>query len=182
MKPPNFTDMLDHTWDILTEIATAKTALRAITLATVDKYNQPQACIVILRAVDRDNQILKFYTDADSLKCHSLALNPEAQILIWQETNAVQVRLSVEILLRQDASAAELWQKVPSSSQIAYGKQPPTGVVIEEPFGYKILSSEEKFVVAECQIKKIDYLSLKEKHFRAQFEKHREWSGNWVSP
>ena len=182
MKPPAFVDLLDHTWDILTEIATTKTALRTITLATVDQDNQPQACLVVLRAVDRGNHSLEFHTDADSLKCQSLAGNSMAQILIWQETNAVQLRLSVEVLLRQDEKAAKLWQKVPSSNQIAYGKQPPTGALIEGPFDYKTLSSEEKFVIAECKITKIDYLSLKKDHFRARFEKQSGWFGKWISP
>ena len=182
MKSPSFADLLDHTWDILTEILTTKTALRTVTLATVDQYNQPQACLVVLRSVDRNNQILEFHTDADSLKCQSLTLNSKAQILIWQDTNAVQLRLTAEVLLQQDEKTAELWHKVPSPSQIAYGKQPPTGEIIEGPFDYKTLSSEEKFVVVECRITKIDYLSLKKDHFRAQFEKQSGWSGKWVSP
>ena len=182
MKHPSIVDLLDHTWEILTEICTTKTALSAVTLATVDRDDQPQVCLVVLRAVDRDNQILEFHTDADSLKCQSLARNPKAQILIWREINAVQLRLSVEVSLRQDERAAELWQKVPSPSQIAYGKQPPTGTVTEGPFDYKTLSAEEKFLVAECQITKIDYLSLKEDHFRVQFEKKIGWCGKWISP
>ena len=182
MKSPAFADLFDHTWDILTEILTTKTALRTVTLATVDQDNQPQACLVVLRTVDRNNQILEFHTDADSLKCQSLKVNSKAQILIWQDTNAVQLRLTAEVLLRQDEKVAELWRKIPSPSQILYGKQPPTGEVIERPFDYKTLSSEEKFVVVECRITKIDYLSLKEDHFRAQFEKQSGWSGKWVSP
>lgn len=182
MTIPAFADVLDHAWKIMTEVATIKTALRTITLATVDQDNQPQACLVVLRTVDRDNQILEFHTDADSLKCQSLARNPKAQILIWQETNAVQLRLTVEVFLRQDKKTVELWRKVPSPSQIAYGKHPPTGGVIEGPFRYKTLCAKEKFVIAECQITKIDYLSLKANHFRAQFEKQSGWSGKWVSP
>ena len=182
MNPPAFANLFDHTWDILTEIATTKTALRTITLATVDRDNQPQACLVVLRTVDCYHQMLEFYTDADSLKCQSFARNPKAQILIWQEINAVQLRLSVKVSLRQDAKATELWQKVPSPSQIAYGKQPPTGTAIERPFDYKTLSLEDKFVVAECWITKIDYLSLKEDHFRVQFERQSGWSGKWISP
>ncbi len=182
MNRPAFADLFDRTWDILTEIATTKTALRTITLATVDRDNQPQACLVVLRAVDCDHQILEFHTDADSLKCQSLARNPKAQILIWQEIYAVQLRLSVEASLRQDAKATELWQKVSSSSQIAYGKLPPTGAAIARPFDYKTLSLEEKFVVAECRVTKIDYLSLKDDHFRAQFQRQNGWSGKWISP
>ncbi len=182
MTPPAFTELLNHSWDILTEIATAKTALRIITIATVDRDNQPQACLVVLRAVDRHHQVLEFHTDADSLKCQSLTNNRKAQILIWQEMTAVQLRLSVEVSLRQDAKAAKLWQKVPSPSQIAYGKQPPTGLAIDGPFDYKTLSSEGKFVVAECLVTKIDYLSLKKDHFRAKFEKQSGWSGKWISP
>ena len=182
MKLPTTVDVLDHTWDILKEICTTKTALSAVTLATVDRDDQPQVCLVVLRAVDRDHRILEFHTDADSLKCQSLARNPKAQILIWHEINAVQLRLSVEVSLWQGKRAAELWKKVPSPSQIAYGKQPPTGTVINGPLEYKTLSAEEKFLVAECQTTKIDYLSLKEDHFRVQFEKKNGWSGNWISP
>ena len=182
MKPPPFADLFANTWDILTEIATVKNSLRTITFATVDRNGQPQACLVVLRNVDRDNQILEFYMDADSLKYQSLVRNPKAQILVWEEINAIQLRLSVKVTLRQDVKAEEIWQKVPSPSQIAYGKQPPTGSVINGQFDYKNLSSGNKFVVAECRVTSIDYLSLKEVHFRAQFEKRSGWSGKWISP
>ena len=182
MKRPAFDDLLDHTWDILTEMVTTKTALRTMTLATVDHDDQPQACLVVLRTVDRNNQVLEFFTDADSLKCQSLARNSKAQILVWDDRNAVQLRLSVEVLLRQDEKAAERWQKVPSPSRLSYGKQPVTGAVIMGAFDYKALASEEKFVVGECQITKIDYLSLQVEHFRAQFDKQSGWSGKWISP
>ena len=76
-------------------------------------------------SVDPEHQILQFHTDADSLKCQSLRHNPKAQILIWNETVSIQLRLSVEVNLRQDAESQALWQQVPSPSQIAYGKALP---------------------------------------------------------
>ena len=49
MEHPAFVDLLTHTWDMLADIATTKTASRTITLATVDTNGQPQACLVVLR-------------------------------------------------------------------------------------------------------------------------------------
>jgi len=54
--------------------------------------------------------------------------------------------------------------------------------VISGPFDYRTLSSQDKFVVVECHVTKIDYLSLKAEHFRAVFEKEDSWSGKWISP
>jgi hypothetical protein len=182
MEHPAFVDLLTHTWDMLADIATTKTASRTITFATVDTNDQPQACVVVLRSVDPEHQILQFHTDADSLKCRSLRHNPKAQILVWNETVSIQLRLSVEVNLRQDAKSQALWQQVPSPSQVAYGKHPAAGAVISGPFDYRILSSQDKFVVVECHVTKIDYLSLKAEHFRAVFEKDDSWSGKWISP
>jgi len=92
------------------------------------------------------------------------------------------LRLSVEVNLRQDEESQALWKQVPSPSQIAYGKSPPTGAAISGPHDYDTLSSQDKFVVVECHITRIDYLSLKAEHFRAVFEKEDSWSGKWISP
>ncbi|MDG1936858.1 MAG: pyridoxamine 5'-phosphate oxidase family protein [Paracoccaceae bacterium] len=174
--------LLDQSWAILQNLRSAKTSERTITLATVDPRGQPQVCMVVLRSIERDNNMLEFHTDADSLKCASLAKEPKAQILIWRPNVSVQLRISVEIDLYSDDKSRKLWAKVPGPSQISYGKSPPTGHLISAPFDYKNMGSIDKFAVAECAIRKIDFLSLEHTHHRAQFLQIDDWAGQWVSP
>ena len=175
--------VLKHTWSIVEGIVSSRaTEEKTITLATVDPKNQPQACSVILRGVNTMERLFEFYTDADSLKYNSLSRNPKAQILIWKPEIAVQLRFSVEIRLIQDQKSAKIWKKIPVKSQTNYGKDPSTGTHIERPHAYKMLSTGNKFVIAQCKIQKIDFLSLKQSHLRAQFSFDDDWVGHWKVP
>ena len=175
--------VLKDTWIILESMVSRNSAQEnIITLATVDPENQPQACSVVLRGIDTTHGLLEFYTDADSLKCKSISHNPNAQILIWKPELSVQLRLYTEIRLTQGQMSKNRWKRVPVISQTSYGKDPSTGTSIKMPHAYKTLSSEEKFVVANCWIRGIDFLSLKEKHWRAQFNLDGEWVGQWIVP
>ncbi len=180
---PNLAIVLKNAWGILESAACSSiTEEKTITFATVDRSNQPQVCSVVLRGLDAVQGLLEFYTDSDSLKCKSLCLNPKAQILIWKPELSVQLRLSGEARLRQDQKSAKLWERVPAISQTSYGKAPPTGTQIEAPYAYKTLCSENKFVVVDCWLHKIDVLYLKKNHCRAQFYFDGEWLGHWIAP
>ena len=175
--------VLKDTWSILEDMVSSSSAEeKTIILATVDPNNQPQACSVVLRGFDPSKGLIKFYTDADSLKLKSLTINPNAQILIWKPKLSVQLRLSTKVRLTQGKKVTNLWKIIPVISQTSYGKDPSTGSKIETPYAYNTLSSEEKFVVAECCISKIDFLCLKEKHWRAQFNFNGDWLGHWIVP
>ena len=182
MKGLSLVSLLDQSWAILKTLQSAKRYERTITLATVDLRSQPQACLVVLRSINRANGEFEFHTDADSLKFASLKKEPKAQILIWRPELSVQLRISVEIDLQCDDESRKLWAQVPRPSQISYGKSPPTGRPISKPFEYKNMASIDKFVVARCTIQKIDFLSLSQAHHRAQFLRTDNWAGQWISP
>ena len=182
MNDLSLASLLDESWVILKTLRSAKPSERIITLATVDPRGQPQVCMVVLRSIKRDKSMLEFHTDADSLKYASLAREPKAQILIWRPDVSVQLRISVEINVYCDVKSQKLWAQVPGSSQISYGKSPPTGRLISAPFDYENMASIEKFAVAECTIQKIDFLSLEKRHHRAQFSRIDNWTGQWISP
>ena len=182
MNDLSITSLLDQSWSILQTVLSAKESPRTITLATLDPTGQPQVCTVVLRSIVRVTQMLEFHTDADSLKCSSLAKEPRAQILIWRPELSVQLRLSVQINLRCDEKSRQLWARVPGPNQISYGKSPPTGHLISTPFEYENMGSIDNFAVAECAIQKIDFLSLANTHYRAQFLRADNWAGQWISP
>jgi pyridoxamine 5'-phosphate oxidase len=173
---------LDQSWAILQNFWSGKGSDRTITLSTVDHTGQPQVCMVVLRSIQRASNILEFYTNADSLKCASPIEEPKAQILIWRPDVSVQLRISVENDLHCDDKSRKLWAKVPGPSQISYGKSPPSGCPVSEPFDYENMASIDKFLVAECAIQKIDFLSLEHTHYRAQFSRSDNWAGQWISP
>lgn len=181
MKDPNLEDVLDKAWALLTQ-RKEEAGDRTIVLSTVSTSAQPQACLVVLRAVDRQAALLEFHTDADSLKCQSLKANPNAQVLLWYPNQAIQLRIDVRVTLYQSFAAQEKWQKVPEPSRVAYGKSPPTGDPITAPFAYHTLSVAKKFTLARCDVQKMDVLCLEGRHWRAKFMRKEEWSGQWLSP
>ena len=175
--------VLKDTWSILEDMVSSSYAEeKTIILATVDPDNQPQACSVVLRGFDPLKGLIEFYTDADSLKVKNITFQSNAQILIWKPKLSVQLRLSAKVRLTQGQKGTNLWKRIPVISQTSYGKDPSTGSQIEMPYAYKTLSLEEIFVVAECCISRIDFLCLKEKHWRAQFNFNGDWLGHWIVP
>ena len=175
--------LLDQAWGLLEEgQADGHSPLRLMSLATVDIEGQPQTRHVVLRAVDRAGETLEFHTDIGSSKCVELQANPRAQLLFWDPERAIQLRLHVLIKLRQDAHRDEQWQNVPKSSQISYGKTPRTGLKISNPFAYQLTPSRSQFMVCTCAVQKLEFLSLKEQHFRAVFQADESWAGTWLSP
>ena len=175
--------LLDQAWGLLEEgQVDGQSPFRLMSLATVDREGQPQARHVVLRGVDRAGENLEFHTDIGSSKCAELQANPQAQLLFWDPDRAIQLRLHARIALRQDAHRDAQWQNVPGPSQIAYGKSPRTGLAIRDPFAYALTPSRSQFVVCSCAVQKLEFLSLKEQHFRAAFQADDRWAGTWLSP
>ena len=175
--------LLDQAWGLLEEgQADGQSPFRLMSLATVDREGQPQARHVVLRGVDRAGENLEFHTDIGSSKCAELQANPQAQLLFWDPDRAIQLRLHARIALRQDAHRDAQWQNVPGPSQIAYGKTPRTGLAIRDAFAYALTPSKSQFMVCSCAVQKLEFLSLKEQHFRAVFQADDRWAGTWLSP
>ena len=182
MNPPNLSELYNRAWSYLVAGVKGQSTARLVVLASVDPSGQPEARSVVLRSADPAQSRLEFHTDVDSQKVTSLHHMPRAQIHVWDPTDHVQLRLDVQVALRQDDYASEQWKKVPGPSQIAYGKTPSTGRVIPGPFAYETTSSQENFVVADCLVRTIDYLCLDGPHFRAVFKASDGWKGAWLSP
>ncbi|MDA8635749.1 pyridoxamine 5'-phosphate oxidase family protein [Rhodobacteraceae bacterium] len=175
--------LLDRAWNLLEEgQSDVHSPFRLTSLATIDIEGQPQARHVVLRAVNRASETLEFHTDRSSSKCAELQANPRAQLLFWDPNRAIQLRLHVRIALRQDAHRDAQWQNVPGPSQIAYGKTPRTGLEIHDAFAYELTPSRSQFMVCSCAVQKLEFLSLKEQHFRAVFQADDGWTGTWLSP
>jgi len=175
--------LLDQAWGLLEEgQVDGQSPFRVMSLATVDREGQPQARHVVLRDADRAGENLEFHTDIGSSKCAELQANPQAQLLFWDPDRAIQLRLHVRIALRQDAHRDAQWQNVPGPSQIAYGKTPRTGIAIRDAFAYALTPSKSQFMVCSCAVQKLEFLSLKEQHFRAAFHADDRWAGTWLSP
>lgn len=182
MNPPELTELYNRAWSYLVAGVKGQSSARVVVLATINPNGEPEARSVVLRRADPAQSRLEFHTDVDSQKVTSLRHMPKAQIHVWDPTHHVQLRLDVQVALRQDDYASEQWNKVPGPSQIAYGKTPPTGQVVRGPFAYETTSSQENFVVADCLVRTIDYLCLDGPHLRAVFQASDGWKGAWLSP
>ena len=182
MNTPKLTKLYENAWSYLVDGVRGQGATRVVVLATVNPNGEPLARSVVLRRAVPAQSRLEFHTDVDSQKVTDLRHTPKAQIHVWDPTGLVQLRLDVEVALRQDDYTSEQWKKVPGPSQIAYGKAPPTGRAIAGPFEYKNTAVRENFIVADCLVRKIDYLCLDGPHFRAVFQAKDGWKGVWRSP
>ena len=182
MNPPELTELYNRAWSYLVAGVKGQSSARVVVLATINPNGEPEARSVVLRRADPAQSRLEFHTDVDSQKVTDLRHTPKAQIHVWDPTGLVQLRLDVQVDLRQDDYTSEQWKKVPGPSQIAYGKAPPTGRAIAGPFEYKNTAVRENFIVADCLVRKIDYLCLDGPHFRAVFQAEDGWKGVWRSP
>ena len=182
MNPPKLKELYNRAWSYLVAGVKEQNPARVVVLATVNPNGEPKARSVVLRRADPAQSRLEFHTDVDSQKVTDLRHTPKAQIHVWDPTGLVQLRLDVQVGLRQDDYASEQWKKVPGPSQIAYGKAPPTGRAIAGAFEYQNTASRENFIIADCSVCEMDYLCLDGPHFRAVFQAEDGWKGAWRSP
>ena len=88
----------------------------AMTLATADPVEGPDARIVLLKACDADGFV--FYTNLESPKAEQLAAHPRAALCFWWEPLARQVRLRGFVERVSDADADAYFATRPRLSQL----------------------------------------------------------------
>lgn len=150
--------------------------------ATVAPDGTPEARTVVLRAADPQAGTLDLHTDLRSAKVAALRLNPLAALHIWDPTAHLQTRItaSVEVLTGQSVSA--LWQRVPETSQAAYGTMPAPGTPVATALDYRKSPDPAAFAVLRCTVLGIDALHLGPDHRRAAFDRADGWRGQWLAP
>ncbi len=181
--PADLAAFLDHAWQRLSRgVADRRSAARHISFATVSLDGQPQVRTVVLRGVQRSQNVVEVHTDAASAKVTALQAHPFAQLLLWDDKPRLQIRLDARVEVLEGADVAALWDRVPPPAREAYGKVPPPGTPIDAPYAYDLLSDPAAFRVLRCHILHIDLVELGQAHRRATFCVEDRWVGQWLVP
>lgn len=152
------------------------------TFATVSPDGTPEVRTVVLRAADPVTGTVDVHTDLRSAKVAALRRTPVAALHIWDSNAHLQTRLTTSVEVLRGEAVAALWQRVPESSQAAYGTMPAPGTPIPSSLAYRKTPDPMAFTVLRCTVLDIDALHLGPNHRRARFERANGWCGLWLAP
>lgn len=150
--------------------------------ATVAADGTPEVRTVVLRAADPVAGTLDVHTDLRSAKVAALRLNARAALHVWDGAAHLQTRLTASVEVLTGAAVAALWQRVPETSQAAYGTVPAPGTPIAAALDYAKSPDPAAFAVLRCRVLAIDALHLGPDHRRARYDRADGWRGHWTAP
>ena len=152
--------------------------------------------IVVLRKVDRQNNLVQFHSDIRSDKIGKLKRNSNAAMLFYDKEEKIQVRLKVKCIINHDNEITkESWSKTGHMSRKCYlvdngpgteSPNPTSGLKPElDNFEFTMEESEvgyKNFTVIQCKVKSIEWLYLAAKgHRRAKFDLENN-KDTWLVP
>ena len=152
--------------------------------------------IVVLRKVDRQNNLVQFHSDIRSDKIEILKKNSSSAMLFYDKEEKIQVRLKIECIINHENNITKAsWEKTQHISRKCYlvdngpGTEsdiPTSGLKPElDNFDYTKEQSEEgykNFTVIQCKIKSMEWLYLAAKgHRRAKFDLDNN-KDSWLVP
>lgn len=89
----------------------------AMTLSTINKKNQPQSRIVLLKKIEKETLI--FFTNYKSAKAQDLAYKPEASLLFFWPTLEKQIRIFGRVQKISRKESIKYWNQRSQDSQIS---------------------------------------------------------------
>lgn len=106
--------------------------VNAMTLATIDKNNFPDARIVLLKGFDEKG--FTFFTNYNSQKGQSLLANPKAALVFfWQELER-QVRIQGLVEKLSDIENDDYFNSRPDASKLGAWSSPQSQIISERAF------------------------------------------------
>ena len=199
---PTLSELETDSWNKLVTALTHRSkpgtgaGFRFMTFATRNSRGA-DARMVVNRRVDADRKYVWFYTDARTEKVLQLEAFPMGTLLFWDETEQLQLRLTVETRLHtNDYIADEHWETVKETERKMYLSTPVPGTKTDAPYpGFPEHLTTEKpsadeqavarqyFAVIECRVLGMEYLHLsKSGQTRACFQYEPETSMAWLAP
>lgn len=169
-----------HVWARLAQgVAQSSDPFRFVTLATIGA-DGPEARTVGLRAADRDAGTVEVHSDLRTAKVRALRADPRAQLLFWDATTQVQIRVSTRMTLV--SAAPDRWARIPDAARLNYGTNPVPGTVVNAPEDVTRTGDIARFIALQGHVTTIDVVSLAhEPHRRAIFGPNGA-EACWVAP
>lgn len=185
--------LLAECWTRLeTGASDRRSALHQAVVATVDPEGAPDARIMVLRLIDRENRLAQLHTDRRAAKLTHLAREPRASLLFYDPEIRMQLRLGGSATVHQDDPVAEAaWARSRRMSRICYAAEFPPGAAIDDPqaaLGHLAAADGEagyeNFAVLRVRVDRLEWLSLAAKgHRRARFSLAGSAPvGQWLAP
>ncbi|MFD2936225.1 pyridoxamine 5'-phosphate oxidase family protein [Spirosoma flavum] len=192
------TDLEQDSWQKLAAALEGKKDMgfKTMTLAC-RTANGADARTVVLRQVDVVRKYVWFHTDVRAAKVMQLEAFPDATLLFWDDTQQIQLRLTVETRLHtNDYLADEQWQTLGVGNRKNYLSEHKPGSVQPSPYpgfpthlGAGLPSLEESengrdnFAAIECRVLTMDYLHLsRDGQVRARFQYEPDSKMSWLAP
>ena len=177
-------DVLGHVWSTLQHcVQLRQHPMRTPVLSTIGPNNEPQACVVVLRAAQPRK--LTCYTDCRSQKWRSLQANSAVAWTFYCPIEREQIRASGYASLHRDDEISEhAWQNVPLRSRQNYSSPVAPGHPIlasYHPSNQAETFEHHSFGVISSTITSIDWLWLGESSHRRLIWTSQQ-GGHWVSP
>lgn len=158
-------------------------AWRTPVLATVGWDGSPNARTVVLRDADADQQTLRIYTDARSVKVSELAEMPKAVFAFWSARLNWQLRVRVAISVTTDGPELQaLWQRVQQSAAAAdYLATAAPGTERPDPHSRAdSASGVHHFALLNARVLEMDWLELGQSGHRRARLSADTWQ--WLTP
>ena len=132
---------------------------KVFTLSTVDNHGRPHSRSVVLREIDPQSWLMRFYSDSRSPKILQLQYNPNVSLCFWNPQQKQQLRAVGVATLTDDPKAIdERWEKVkegPSARDYTTKLAPGSEV---DPLVEFV--DQNWFCVVEIKISAFDILQL----------------------
>lgn len=155
------------------------------------------ARVMVLRAFDAGQWMLRLHTDIRAPKAQAIAADPRVAVLCYDKGAKIQLRLRGHARIEADGPVADsAWAASTNFARRCYlgdgpgagANGPSSGLPPEfegvEPDEIQIIPARENFAVLLIELHEIDWLYLAHTgHQRAQFaRKGDHWDGRWVTP
>jgi 3-hydroxyisobutyrate dehydrogenase len=139
---------------------------------------------VVLRHADPDTRTLRFHTDVRSRKWHDLLADARVSLLLYDNPEKTQLRLTgTAVLHTDDALAEEAWEKTALYSRRCYLADAPPSATSETPTSglpesfidadpsvEESVLGRKNFGIVQVKVQSLDWLNLNAHgHRRAKF-------------
>jgi pyridoxamine 5'-phosphate oxidase len=173
-------------------VADRRASCHTPTIATIGTDGRPRLRIVVLRAFDPAQVILRFNTDTRSEKWAELQRDPRISLHAYDPGAKVQLRIDgLASLHRDDEMAQASWDASRSFSRACYGVLPGPGSAMEAGDAFTLPASPDEieagrafFGTVRIKAHSIEWLYLAHAgHRRALFAPGEGgWRGRWLTP
>lgn len=116
--------------------------VNAMTLATVDVNNLPDARIVLLKDFDKEG--FHFFTNYESQKGKELAINPNAALVFFWKELQRQIRIIGKVVKTTPEESDQYFHSRPLGSQIGAWCSPQSAIIDSRDI---LESNQEKYTV-----------------------------------